>query len=84
MVIFITDGVGEGDVGMGMVFYHPEQARIEACDSLSALHQHDLCEPSVVVVVRHSNTPFILGECVIHFIWTWAFYPWVLLLPNSL
>ena len=57
--ILITDVVGGRDLGMVMVFCHPDQARIEACDSLSALHQHDSSEPSMVVVRRYSNTPYI-------------------------
>ena len=57
--ILLTDGVGEGDLGMVMVFCHPDQARIEACDALSAIHQHNSSEPSVMVVRRYSNIPYI-------------------------
>ena len=35
MVILITDGVGEGDLGMSAVFCHPNQVKREACDVLS-------------------------------------------------
>ena len=59
MAILITDSVGAGDLGMVMVFCHPNQAKIEACDALSTLHQCNLSEPSVVVVKRYSNTPYI-------------------------
>ena len=59
MVILITNWVGEGDLGMVTVFCHPKQARLEACDALSALHQHDSCESSVVVVRWYTNTPYI-------------------------
>ena len=41
-VILITNGVGESDLGLVTVFCHPDQARKEACDALSALYQHDL------------------------------------------
>ena len=58
-MILITDGVGESDLGMVTVFFHAEQARMEACDALSPLHQHDSYEPSVVVVRRYSNNPYI-------------------------
>ena len=59
MVILITDRVGERDLGIVTVFCHPDQARIEACDTLSTLHQCNLPEPSMVVVRRYSNTPYI-------------------------
>ena len=58
-VILITDRVGESDLGLVMVFCHPDQARMEACDALFALLQHDSSELSVVVVRRYSNTPNI-------------------------
>ena len=41
-VIHITIGVGESDLGMVTVFCHPDLARIEACDALSALCQCNL------------------------------------------
>ena len=59
MVILITDGIGVRDLCMVMVFSHPDQARMDACNALSTLHQHDSSEPSVVVVRRYSNTPYI-------------------------
>ena len=59
MAVLITNWVGERDLGMVMVFCHPDQASIEACDALSALHQHNSSELSVVVVRRYSNTPYI-------------------------
>ena len=59
MVILIPNGVGKSYLGMVTVFCHPEQARIEACDALSALCQHNSCELSVVMVRRYSNTPYI-------------------------
>ena len=56
--ILITDGIGEGDLDMMTAFCHPDQAKIEACDALSAL-----C-PSVMLVRRYSNTPYIpRGTC---------------------
>ena len=59
MVILITEGVGESDLGMVMVFCHPDQARIVACDALSTLCQHNSSDPNVVVVRRYSITPYI-------------------------
>ena len=57
--ILITDGVGERDLGMVTVFCHPNQATIEAYDALSTLHQQDSSVPSMVVVRKYSNTPYI-------------------------
>ena len=58
MVILISDGVGERDLGLVMVFCPPNQAKLETCDGLSILHQCDSSEPSVVAVRRYSNTPY--------------------------
>ena len=55
----ITNGVGKRDLFLVMVFCHPNQAMMEACDTLSALHQCNSSEPSVVLVWRYSNTPYI-------------------------
>ena len=57
--ILITNQVGGRDLGLVIVFCHPDQVRIEACDALSTLCQHNLSELRVVVVRRHSNTPYI-------------------------
>ena len=59
MVILITDGVQEVNLGMVTTFCHHDQAKMEASDALSALCQHDSPEPSVVVVRRYTNTPYI-------------------------
>ena len=59
MVILITDGVGEESLGMVMVFCHHDQSKMEASDALSALYQWDSPEPSVMVVRRYTNTPYI-------------------------
>ena len=59
MVILVTDRVGEGNLGMVTTFCCHDQSNIEASDALSALCQLDLPEPSVVVVRRYTNTPFI-------------------------
>ena len=56
MAILITNGVRERDLGMVMVFCHPNHAKMEAWNALSALCQHDSSEPSVVVIRRYSNT----------------------------
>ena len=44
---------------MVMVFCLPSQARIEACDALSTLCQHDTSELGMVVVRRYFNTPYV-------------------------
>ena len=44
---------------MVTVVCHPNQAKIEACDALSTLCQCDSSVPSMVVVRRYSNTPYI-------------------------
>ena len=59
MMILITDGVGEESLGMVMVFCHHDQNKKEASDALSALHQQDSPEASVVVVRKYTNTPYI-------------------------
>ena len=59
LVILITNRVGERDFDMVTVFCHPNQAKIEACHALSILCQCDSSEPSVVLVRRYSNTPYI-------------------------
>ena len=59
MAILVTDGVGEENPGMVTTFCHLDQAKMEASSALSALHQCDSLEPSVVVVRRYTNTPYI-------------------------
>ena len=57
--ILITDGVGKGNLGMVTTFCHHDQAKIEASDAFSNLHQHDPLDPSMVVVRRYTNTHYI-------------------------
>ena len=59
MVILVTDGLGEGNLGMVTTFCHHDQAKMEASDALSNLYQCDSLEQSVVVVRRYTNTPYI-------------------------
>ena len=54
MVILFTDGVGEGNLGIGTTFCCHNQAKMEA-----SLHQCDSPEPSMVVMRRYTNTPYI-------------------------
>ena len=65
------------------LFRHPKQARIEACDALSTLHQQDSSELRVVVVRRYSNTIYIPRGTSWALYWTQALSLGVLLLPNS-
>ena len=59
MVILVPDGVGEVTLGMVTTFCHHDQAKVEASEVLCALSQHDLLEPSVVVVRRFTNSPYL-------------------------
>ena len=59
MEILVTDGMGEGNLGTMTTFCHHDQSKMEASDALSALCQCDSLEPSVVVVRRYTNTPYI-------------------------
>ena len=59
MVILDMDGVGEGNLGMVTPFCCHNQAKVEAFKALSALCQCDSLEPSVVVVRRYTNSPYI-------------------------
>ena len=58
MAVLVTDGVGEGNLGMVTTFFQHDQAKMEASEALSALHQCHSPEPSVVVVRSYTNTPY--------------------------
>ena len=78
-VVLITNGVREGELGMVTGFCHPSQAKMEACEALSTLCQSNSLEPRVMVVRRHSNTPYFPRGHLIHFTWTWALSRWCFL-----
>ena len=59
IAILVTDGVGEGNLGMVTTFCCHDQAKMEASDALSVLCQCDSRETSVVVVRRYTNSPYI-------------------------
>ena len=59
MAILITDGVGKGDLGKVTTFCSHNQVKMEASEVLTTLHQCDSPGPSVFVVRRYTNTPFI-------------------------
>ena len=59
MVVLVTDGVGEGNLGMMTTFCHHDQAKMEASEALSALHQQDSPESCVVVVRRFTNSHYL-------------------------
>ena len=59
MVIFITDGVRKGDLGMVTTFCSHKQTKMVASEALPTIHQHDSPTPRVFMVRRYSNTPFI-------------------------
>ena len=58
-MILVTDGVGEGNLGMVTIFFCHNQAKMEASDAVSALHQCNSLQSSVVVVRKYTNTPYI-------------------------
>ena len=62
MVILIADGVGKGDLGLVTTLCSHKQVKMEASEVFNALYQHDSPEPSVFVVRRYTNTPFIPKE----------------------
>ena len=59
MVVLVTDVVGEGNLGLVKTFCCHDQAKMESSDVLSALCQWDSSEPSMVVLKRYTNTPYI-------------------------
>ena len=59
MVILITDGVEKENIGMVTVFCCHNPNKMEPSDAFPALCQCDTQEPSVVVVRRYTNTPYI-------------------------
>ena len=59
MAVLVTDGVGEGNLGMQTTFCCHDQAKVEASEALSDLHQHYSLEPSVVLVRRFTNSPYL-------------------------
>ena len=59
MAILITDGVGKGDLGMGMTFCSHTLVKIEASEALAALQLWDAPKPRVFVVRRYTNTRLI-------------------------
>ena len=59
MAIWVMDGVGEGNLGMVITSCHHDQAKIEASKALSVLHQCNSPQPTVVVVRRYSNSPYL-------------------------
>ena len=59
MAILITDGVGKGDLGMVTTFCSHNQVMMEASEVFIALHQCNSPKPSVFMVKRYTNTPFI-------------------------
>ena len=59
MVILVTDGVGQGNLSMVTTFSHHDKTKVEASEAVSALHQCNSPEPSVVVVRRFTNSPYL-------------------------
>ena len=50
MAILVTDGVGKGSLGMGTVFYHSDQAKVEPSVGLLTLFQQDPSKFGIVEV----------------------------------
>ena len=59
MVVLVTDGVGEGNLGLVKTFCCHDEAKMEPSDVLSALCWWDSSEPTMVVLKRYTNTPYI-------------------------
>ena len=59
LAILVTDGVGEGKLGMITAFCRTDQAKVERSDSLSTLVQRDSTKPGVVVVKAFTNSPHL-------------------------
>ena len=59
MAILVTDGVGEGGLGMITTFSHHDQAKVEPSEALSTLVQCDSPKSSVVVVTIFTNSLYL-------------------------
>ena len=59
MAIPVTYGVGEGNLGVVTTFCCHNQAKMEASNALSTLHQCDSPQPSVIVMRGYTSTPYI-------------------------
>ena len=58
MAILITDGVGEGKLGMVTVFCCSDQAKVEPLVMLPTLVQQNLPEPAMVLMEIFTNSPY--------------------------
>ena len=58
-VILITDEVGKENLGMVTVFCHHDQNKMEVSEALSSLCQYNSPEPSMMVIRRYTNVPYI-------------------------
>ena len=80
VAVLVRDGVGEGNLCIVTNFCHHNQAKVEASEVFSALHQHDSQEPSVVVMRRFTNScyppwgsfPLFMHD---HFLWGCFIHP---------
>ena len=61
MVVLVMDGVGEGNLGMVTTFFHHDKPKVGDSKVLSALHQCNSLELSVLVVRRFTNSPYLPG-----------------------
>ena len=78
MAVLVVDGVREGNLGMVTTFCCHNQAKVEASEALSALHQCNCLEPSVVVVRRFTNSPYLpwgsFGFLYLYVTTLWGFF----------
>ena len=59
LLVLIMDGVGEGNLSMVTTFCPHDQVKVESLEALSTIHQHDSPGPSMVVVRRFTNSPYL-------------------------
>ena len=57
MAILITDGVGEGKLGMVTIFCHSDQVKVKPSIMLPTLVQQDSHEPAMVVMKIITDSP---------------------------
>ena len=58
LAILVTDGIGQGKLGMITTFCRTDQVKVEPSDVLSALVWQDSSKPCVLVVKVFTNSPY--------------------------
>ena len=60
MVILVTEGISEGNLGLMTVYCQSDQKRVDLSDALSTLVRWDYANPVMVAVKVFTNMPFFL------------------------